>query len=190
MIQTAAIFFFFFQLMYLAGDIMTAQDEKMLFDFSDPAQAVPWMIVNDGVMGGISQSRLQLNADSSATFSGTLSLENNGGFASVRTRPQDYDLEGYAGIAIRVRGDGRTYSFRLRTDHNFDGIAYQAKFETVAGEWQETVLPFTDFQPTFRGRTLRNVAPLNPKDIRQIGFLIADKQPGRFELVIDWVKAY
>lgn len=184
------IFCLLFHLFYLMGGAMPNETEKILFDFSDPAQAVPWLIINDGVMGGISQSRLQLNGDSSATFSGTLSLENNGGFASVRTRPAGYDLEGYAGIVIRVRGDGRTYSFRLRSDDNFDGIAYQAKFETVAGEWQEIFLPFRDFQPTFRGRTLRNVAPVTPKDIQQLGFLIADKKAGRFELVIDWIKVY
>lgn len=169
---------------------MAEKNEKVLFDFSNPAEAAPWIIVNDGVMGGISQSRLRLNEDSTATFSGKVSLENNGGFASVRTRPQDYGLEGYAGMVIRVKGDGNTYSFRLRTDANFDGIAYQTKFETAAGEWQEITLPFADFEPTFRGRTLRNVAPLNPKDIRQIGFLISDKQAGGFELVIDWIKAY
>ena len=54
-----------------------------LFEF-DRAVAGEWIIVNDGVMGGLSSSRFTDSDSSFATFNGELSLENNGGFASVR----------------------------------------------------------------------------------------------------------
>ena len=149
-----------------------------------------WTPVNDDVMGGVSTSALQPTSKGTAQFAGTLSLENNGGFASVRAWLGQMDLSDFEGLSVRVRGDGRTYRLRLRTDNQFDGIAYQAEFDTRDGEWMEVYMPFDLFRPTFRGRTPRGAAPLDPARIHQIGFMIADKQPGSFKLEIDRVLAY
>ena len=140
-------------------------------------------------MGGISESRFEINSDSTATFSGTVSPDNNGGFASVRASLKN-EFNDFEGAIIRVKGDGNIYSLRFRTDKNFDGISYQAKFETDPGEWKEYKIPFSDFRPTFRGTTLPDKPKLKSKDIKQIGILIADKQFGKFELMIDWIKFY
>jgi monofunctional biosynthetic peptidoglycan transglycosylase len=141
-------------------------------------------------MGGVSSGRFWISPEWVGVFEGSLSLENNGGFASVRTVPATADLGQAEGIRVRVRGDGRTYRLRLRTDKNFDGIAYQSHFETVKGEWVGIDLNFESFIPTFRGRTLTGVAPLNTSEIRQIGFMIADKIPGPFRLEIESIVAY
>ena len=90
---------------------------------------------------------------------------------------------------LRVKVDGNRYSFRFRVDDNFDGMSYRASFDTQKDTWIDVELPFESFFPTFRGRTLRDVGPLNPADIRQLGLLIGDKQEGKFELTIDWIKA-
>jgi monofunctional biosynthetic peptidoglycan transglycosylase len=140
-------------------------------------------------MGGISQSEMIAGDSATAIFRGNVSLENNGGFASVRTEPRSYDLSGYEGIELRVRGDGNKYQFRIRVDNRFDGISYRNIFETTQGQWIIIRLPFQDFVPTFRGRIL-DEGPLAPDQIQQLGFLIADKQAGAFELEIDWIKAY
>ena len=79
---------------------------------------------------------------------------------------------------------------RFRTDDSFDGYVYQSKFDTKADEWMEIKIPFSDFKPTFRGYTLSDKPALKSKNIEQLGFLIADKQFGKFELNIDWVKFY
>jgi len=163
--------------------------ETEIFNFNSPSTSGEWTTVNDVVMGGISESRFEINSDSTATFSGTVSPDNNGGFASVRTS-LDNEFKDFEGAIIRVKGDGNIYSLRFRTDKNFDGISYQAKLETNSGEWKEYKIPFSNFKPTFRGRTLSNKPELASKDIKQIGILIADKQFGMFELVIDWIKFY
>lgn len=150
----------------------------------------PWLVVNDGVMGGLSDSRMAIDQDTVGVFAGDVSLENNGGFASVRTVLESIDLTGYAGIRIRVMGDGKRYSFRIRTDDNFDGVAHRFHFETTADQWEEIDLPFAKFEATYRGRILTDAEHLDPKRIRQIGFLIADKQQGAFKLRIDWIAAY
>ncbi|HBH29958.1 MAG TPA: CIA30 family protein [Desulfofustis sp.] len=162
----------------------------MLFDFRSADELADWVIVNDGVMGGLSRSEMTWSDDNTAVFSGALSLENNGGFSSVRTRPSPYNLDGYSGIVLRVKGDGRTYQFRLRTDERFDGYAYRSLFETTLDRWMDVRIPFAQCVPVFRGRILSDVGPLVPQQIQQIGFLIADKQEGSFRLEIDWIKAY
>ena len=93
-----------------------AQEGKLIFDFQVQDEAARWVRVNDGVMGGLSQSEMRFTIEGTALFEGTLSLENNGGFASVRTIPDDFALGGYTGLAVRVKGDGRRYMLRLHLD--------------------------------------------------------------------------
>ena len=98
------------------GDSRVGEKVVSIFSFDREIEADYWMIVNDSVMGGISQSQFTLTENGAARFEGTLSLANNGGFASVRTYPIDYKLADYDGVKIRFKGDGRQYKLRLRTD--------------------------------------------------------------------------
>ncbi len=162
---------------------------KTVVDFAQP-QTARWNIVNDGVMGGRSSSDVELTGENTALFTGFLSLENNGGFASVRGRFPTLDLSAYDGITLRVRGDGRKYQLRFRMNGSFDGVAYGTEFETKDGEWTEISLPFSEFQPSRRGYRPRGAGPLDPSRIQQITFLIGDKIEAPFGLEIAWVKAY
>jgi monofunctional biosynthetic peptidoglycan transglycosylase len=166
---------------------LTAQDSmhtKTIFDFSLPESAEQWRSVDDVVMGGVSASRMVHIPEKHAVFSGTLSLENNGGFASVRCMPRLFDLGDFDGLRLRVRGDGRTYRLRLRMDEGFDGVAYQATFPTENGVWSTVDIPFSLFHATFRGRDVPGASALDPGQIYQVGFMIADKQEGSFRLEI------
>jgi len=162
--------------------------EKLLFDFSNITNTSAWQIVNDNVMGGVSTSHFELT-NGVAMFRGEVSLENNGGFASVRSLPAKHDLEGYDAFVLRVRGGGRHYKFTVRTSPSFDSALYQATFTTKKGEWEEHRLPMRDFVPTFRGRVLSGEPSLNPAKVTSLGFLISDKQAGPFWLEIAWIKA-
>ena len=161
-------------------------DSIVLVDFAT-APAADWFVVNDGVMGGVSSSTMQV-IDGLGVFTGVLSLDNNGGFASVRAVVES-DLSGFDGLRLRVRGDGRTYQVRLRTNDRFDGVAYRAEFATEPGEWITVTIPFDRVVPTFRGYTPRNVGPLNPGAIRQLGFLLGDRREGEFRLEVRSVVA-
>ena len=147
-----------------------------------------WRNIDDVVMGGVSSSGMRIEGDV-AVFSGTLYLENNGGFASVRSDALEVNLEGHLGIRLRVKGDGKTYQFRIRTNAAFDGPSYQMTFETEHDVWTEVDLPFSEFVAAFRGRELPNHPPIDAGEITTVGFLIADKQEGDFRLEIDWIKA-
>jgi NADH dehydrogenase [ubiquinone] 1 alpha subcomplex assembly factor 1 len=145
-----------------------------------------WAIVNDGVMGGVSSSTLTWE-DGAAVFAGDLSLENNGGFASVRIAIPPGALAGADRLSVRVRGDGKRYQLRLRPGRRFDGVAFAASFDTRAGEWTDVSLPLAAFQPTFRGYRPRGVGPLDPARVGQLGFMLTDKQEGPFRLEIEWI---
>ena len=163
--------------------------EKILFDFQTATNHPAWQIVNDDVMGGVSTSRFQILTNGGAVFSGVVSLENNGGFASVRSQPVRADLTGCDSFLLRIRGDGRRYKFSVRTEAGFDTPLYQLAFTTKRGEWEEHRLALKDFVPTFRGRILTDVPPLNPAKVTSVGFLISDKQEGPFKLEVAWIKA-
>jgi len=161
-----------------------------VFTFDDPDAVGPWRIINDTVMGGRSSSRMDITADGTGVFSGTVSLENNGGFAHTRSMAGPYDLSAYRGLALRVRGDGRRYDLTLKLDRSFDGVMYQTDFQAPADTWTEVRLPLADFVPTYHGRRLTDRPPLDPAKIRTIGFILSDKQEGPFRLEVDWIRAY
>ena len=163
--------------------------QKNLFDFQAATHSPAWEVVNDDVMGGVSTSQFQVLTNGGVVFSGTLRLENNGGFASVRSQPVRADLSGCDSFLLRVRGDGRRYKFSVRTGAGFDTPLYQCSVTTKQGEWEEHRLAFSDFVPTFRGRVLTGVPPLNPAKVNSVGVLISDKQKGPFKLEAAWIKA-
>jgi NADH dehydrogenase [ubiquinone] 1 alpha subcomplex assembly factor 1 len=163
--------------------------EKTIIDFGDADEKGRWEAVNDMVMGGLSEGHMSA-VGGAAIFHGRVSLENFGGFASVRSLLREFDLRGYDGLIVRVRGDGRRYRLRLKTDDDFEGLAYQAAFFTDPAEWTEPHLSFDEFVPVFRGAVVQGAPPLDPAKVRRIGFMIADKQEGPFRLVIREVRAY
>jgi len=165
-----------------------AAPQKILFDFATATNAAAWQIVNDDIMGGVSASKFEVT-NGVAVFRGKVSLENNGGFASVRSSPVQQNLTGLDAFVVRVRGDVRRYKFTVRTERSFDTPIYQCAFTTRRGEWEEHRLAFKDFVPTFRGRVLTHVPALDPARVTSVGFLISDKQEGSFKLEVAWIKA-
>jgi NADH dehydrogenase [ubiquinone] 1 alpha subcomplex assembly factor 1 len=178
--------------MLIGGIIMgTPQKEVMIFDFNNPGSLKPWQTINDTVMGGVSESRLQPGNNGTALFSGNVSLENFGGFCSVSSREsKHYDLSSSQGIAVRIKGDGKTYKVTLKTDTSFNGYAYQFSFATRKDEWIRVQAPFKDFIARFRGTTMPDAPPVKTSEIKSFGFLIGDKQEGPFALEIEWIRAY
>ena len=148
------------------------------------------MVVNDNVMGGISRSSVIINPDGYMSFNGNVSLEYGGGFASVRSSYENWEIGNFDGFVIKVWGDGKSYQFRCRMGNNFNGVAYRHYFQTNNENWQEIRLPFSKFVPTYIGRIISNASPLDPHTIRNLGLMISDKQSGNFNLKIAWIGVY
>ena len=156
-----------------------------IYDFNSPETAGSWMIVNDGVMGGVSQSRLSLDEKGALVFEGKVSLDYGGGFASVRSIVNQLDAEKYQGIFLKIRGDGNKYQLRLRQTSRVDGAAFYQHFKTEIGKWIEIYLPFNGFKASCRGRLLPDYPKLDTSRIAQIGLMISDKQKGSFRLEVN-----
>jgi monofunctional biosynthetic peptidoglycan transglycosylase len=176
-------------LLLLACVAMNAHSatDKTIYDFQSAANSA-WQIVNDEVMGGVSTSSFHLT-NGVLVFSGEVSLANNGGFASVRSLPARHDLGAADSFVVRVRGDGRRYKFSARMDSSYDSAIYQCSFPTKPRAWEEHRFPLRDFAASFRGRVLSDAPRLNPAKVTSVGFLISDKQPGPFQLEVEWIKA-
>ena len=159
---------------------------EMIFEFDGGKDEPKWFSVDDSVMGGVSKGGLVIE-DGSLVFSGKLSLENNGGFSSLRTGGRKYDFSGKDGFVLRVKGDGRTYKLRIETDARYNGseIGYQADFKTEDGKFIEVNVPFDAFEPGWRGRDLDG-PPLDLPKVEEIGLVLADGKAGPFSIEVDW----
>ena len=165
------------------------EEQRTIFDFKASDAQRDWVAVNDDVMGGVSEGKVSLSKEGALRFDGAVSLDNNGGFASIRSHPEPRDLSPFDGLLIRVRGDGQRYACTLRTDFDIMAGSYQCKFDTQKDKWQNIFLPFEEFVPTSFGRVMRGAPQLNKAAIRSFGFMISDKQAGPFKLDVSWVKA-
>jgi NADH dehydrogenase [ubiquinone] 1 alpha subcomplex assembly factor 1 len=168
--------------------IYAEEDKPMLVSFDKPEAAKQWQTINDNVMGGISEGKCRITKEKTLEFSGNLSLENNGGFASVRSKAVKLDLDKYEGVVLRVRGDGRPFYFNLHVPTAMPAFSHRAKFDTKKNEWQEVRIPWKDFRATAFGRELEKESSLDPSKVNAIGFLIADKKAGPFKLEVEWIK--
>lgn len=152
-----------------------------MFDFSDPQAVQAWRALDDRVMGGVSRSALIQDPAGHAVFQGTVSLANNGGFASVRSTPADRGLAGARQCLVEMSGEPRVYTLGLLMEDGLNSAHYQATFVSDL-VWQTVALPIAGFRATFRGRSLPDAPPLDPARIRQVGLLISNRQAGPFAL--------
>jgi monofunctional biosynthetic peptidoglycan transglycosylase len=163
---------------------------KIIAGLNALAESKHWTSVDDVVMGGLSRSQMVATDRNTTVFFGKVSLANRGGFASVRAQITTGSLQGTQGLRMRLRGDGRRYRLRLRTDSELDGPVYEVSFQTEPDVWMEVQAPFEIFTPTYRGHRLPQMPALAPENIEQIGLMISDRQVGSFKLEIEWITAY
>ena len=154
----------------------------VLFDFTSDEGQTGWTIVNDNVMGGRSRSSFSISDQGTGIFKGTVSLENNGGFCSVRHGLDAVPVQRAEKFVIRLKGDGKKYQFRLKAKRS-DYHSYIAWFET-SGEWETIEIPMKDMFPRFRGRNL-DMPNFSGESIDEIGILIGNKKAESFNLEID-----
>lgn len=162
---------------------------KTVAEFADASAARQWRSVNDNVMGGVSEGGFRITADKTLEFSGNLSLKNRGGFASIRTNPADFSLDGYDSIVVRLKGDGRSYYLNLMDSSVINAASYRVPIETEKDTWKVIRVNISDFSYTIFGRRVPGVPVLKARDIRSLGITLADNKAGPFRLEIEWIKA-
>lgn len=161
----------------------------LLTDFSPKTSDLKWYVVNDTVMGGRSSGDFDV-VNETLKFAGTTNT-NGGGFSSIRSQTLDLDLSEHEGIQLKLKGDGRRYTWRLSTTARWRGrpISYWAEFATQENAWTVVNLPFEQFKPQFRGYKLDG-PKLATSEITGMGLMIYDKENGPFEFELESVHAY
>jgi hypothetical protein len=91
-------------------------NSKVIFDFNKKSNLQNWVIVDDVVMGGESSGSFKLNDDGFGVFKGSISLDNNGGFSSLRHRFPKIEIDDNTQIVIKLKGDGKNYQFRIKSN--------------------------------------------------------------------------
>lgn len=187
----------------VARNYLPAHHQLELFDFTQPTLDLQanWGAVDDVVMGGVSESGIRLRSGY-AVFSGNVSTDNSGGFASVRTRnfEPSLNLSNYRGIELRVKGDGQRYKLFVRTETKWDGIGYAHSFDTIIDEWMTIQIPFQDLVPIFRAKTVSEATPIDDTQIHSFQLMLSKFEydralnpnftPGLFSLAIESISAY
>lgn len=159
---------------------MNLSNPQPLYKSSNYSQT--WIVIDDVVMGGVSNSSFSYSKEGYTQFKGTVSTAYNGGFSSMHLRCNTTNIKDYNTIVLRVKGDGKRYQFRLKEQlddtHNFTSY-----FETN-GNWETIEIPLKNLSATFRGRTLNHISFSNTV-LEEIGILIGNKTNETFQLLID-----
>jgi len=155
---------------------------QLIFDFNHTAPVNDWTVVDDVVMGGRSTGQFKIDSEGHGVYSGNVSLENNGGFSSLRYQFEKIRTHENSKIVIRLKGDGKQYQFRVKSNRN-TYYSYTTTFKT-SGDWENIIIDLKDMYPSFRGRTL-NMPHFNENSIEELVFLIGNKKNESFELVLD-----
>ena len=165
--------------------LFSSMTSHIIFNFNKKSDIKNWTIVDDVVMGGKSSGTFKLNPDGHGVFQGEISLENNGGFSSLRHRFEKTQIKEHTKIIIRLKGDGKKYQFRIKSNSS-DYYSYIAPFKT-SGDWQDIEIPLKDMYPSFRGRKL-DKPNFSNDSFEEIAFLIGNKKQEKFKLLIDKIE--
>jgi hypothetical protein len=171
------------------GDISgTDPQHPILVSFHSEASQLSWQPLGDRVMGGQSDGTVDRAEGGVGIFHGTVRLDNGGGFSSGKADlPEPFDAALYTGIELLARGDGKTYKIGLRNSTDRRSIVYQHAFTPATEDWSRLQLPFSDFIPTWRGRTVSDAEPLNTGHLASASLFVSGRQAGEFRLVMqDW----
>jgi len=151
----------------------------VLFDFSENTRLDKWQVVNDGVMGGLSKATFKMGENGTALFTGRVSLENNGGFSSLRYSTGEIIVDGHTTLLLYLKGDGKNYQVRIR-ENNDDYFSFITTFQT-SGKWETIELPLKEMVPSFRGRKLDR-HNYSGNTIVELTFFIGNKKAESFTL--------
>ena len=165
-------------------------------------RGLEWAPLDDVVMGGASESTINIGTEFKGKWRGFVTTENNGGFAGIRTKliTPPLDCSGCRGIQMKVKGDGQRYKFIARDDEEWNGIAWSLSFDTKADKWVDVKIPFTQLKPTKFAKTVVLSKGFDSKSLSAIqltlskfeydGGLNPSFKEGPFELEVESIKTF
>lgn len=169
--------------------MMATSGNSLVFDFGTKGKQISsWSVLSDQIMGGVSQTDLKYN-DEAAQIKGVISLDNFGGYSSIRSAFSQFDLSTYKTVTVRYRGKGQQFSLMLQTSRDWTRPNFKLPLGKASADWQTVTLSLMDFKeyqvgsPTGRGITLEALA-----GVQRIGFETSEKKEGPFEVEVDYIR--
>lgn len=169
-------------LLLLLMSLLNQDISPVLFSGSKTNTLSSWFVIDDGVMGGLSQGSITLNEEGNISYTGVVRLDNNGGFSSIQHKFAIKDVSKYTFVVLKIKGDGKNYQFRIKSEAS-QRYYYIKSFET--SESRETIkLRLDSFYPSYRGYTIDK--PNYPgRVMEEIAILIGNKRKESFSLEIE-----
>jgi hypothetical protein len=164
---------------------LTTSSGHTIYNFDKQSKLENWMIINDVVMGGQSTSSFMLNNQGHGVFRGDISLESNGGFSTLMYRFDSQDISPYSTVAIRLKGDGLRYQFRIKAN-KYDRETYVYPFQT-SGDWEWIEIPLNELYPSWRGRRVSMSSASPVQSMEEISILISNRKSEEFQLELDQI---
>ncbi|XP_018421545.1 PREDICTED: complex I intermediate-associated protein 30, mitochondrial [Nanorana parkeri] len=182
----------------------------VLWNFRSPEDLQKWIVSTDMEIGGKSQASLNLGRNNqTALFSGVLNSEvprdgetTSSGFCTLRARPRKgafgrtlhNDWSNFNTLHLRIRGDGRPWMVNIQSETYFslqwDDLYHYFLYTRGGPYWQDVKIPLSKFFMSSRGRVQDGQYPLWPDKVTTLGFTIADRADGPFQLEIDFIGLY
>jgi len=161
-----------------------------LFDFGK-GEVTNWRSLNDGVMGGRSIGVVDYGKGT-MTWKGTVSLENNGGFSSVRSPWGDRDLSNFDSVTLRCRttnGQADSFTFTMEVSEKWWMPYWKANFD-VESDWTEVTLPFDRLKKSsaYTGELSKFWTWGDLSSVLRMGYMKYDGTAGDFGLEVDWMR--
>lgn len=161
-----------------------------IFNFGTQNNTETWRIVNDAVMGGLSTSGITENKNS-ILFKGETSLDNNGGFASMRTLIEKDSLKDCTTMTIRFKSSStdRTFGLSLKTSQRYYIPYHKFTFSPKTNDWEELKVNITEFKHYRISEIIGENMPLDVlSEVFNIALIVSDTKAGPFDIEIDFIK--
>jgi len=142
--------------------------------------ALSWYRLDDGVMGGQSQTTHSSSQDTGALdFKGEINT-SGGGFTSIRSKIANGLPADAIAIRLTLTGDGKTYKLLLSdgSTSRMGSISWQGDIPTKADGREQTVtILLSDLKPSSGPRkiNLADVEPLIASEMKEIGVMLSLK---------------
>jgi len=180
------------KLIYILLAISTLKSfaQPSLIDFGNSTEKnQEWLLLSDNIMGGVTKSKIEYTSNS-VLLSGDISLDNYGGFASMKTKYKSVDLSKYIGIKIKFKSTNQKFAFTLEDNQNWTQPNYKREFSSKKDDtWEEVTIYFKDFQEIVIGAPTGNMMKLKSlKNIVRMGIMTYEKKEGPFSLEVDYLE--
>jgi hypothetical protein len=140
-------------------------------------------------MGGVTQSKLQYT-ENSMVLNGTISLDNYGGFSSIKTNFNTFDLTEYDGVKIKYKSTGQSFAITLEDSKNWTMPNYKGAIRSSdSNKWYEAIIYFKDFKQYQIGEpTGKKLTKPVLENIVRIGIITTEKKEGPFSIEVEYIE--